>query len=77
VKKGITDARSGEKWYNRDKENRQEKREMSRKIEGENRKQISMEPIWLDEMIGEENAVRAIEEMVENMNIRGHGIKYT
>jgi transposase len=49
---------------------------MSRYIEGENRNQISMEPLCLDEMIGEENAVRAIEVIVEKMEIETLGFKY-
>jgi len=49
---------------------------MSRYKEGENRNQISMEPMCLDEMIGEENPVRAIELIVEKMGIGTIGFKY-
>jgi transposase len=49
---------------------------MSRYVEGENRNQISMEAMCLDEMIGEENPVRAIEMIVEKMGIGTLGFKY-
>jgi len=49
---------------------------MSRYVEGENRKQINMEALCLDDMIGEENAVRAIEVIVEKMEIETLGFKY-
>lgn len=50
---------------------------MSRYIEGENRNQMSMEPLCLDEMIGEENAVRAIEVIVDSMRIKEMGFVYS
>lgn len=50
---------------------------MSRYVNGENRNQVSMEPLCLDEMIGEENAVRAIELIVESMKIGEVGFKYS
>ena len=49
---------------------------MSRYVEGENRNQISMEPLCLDEMIGSDNPVRAIELIVEKMGIGTLGFKY-
>ena len=49
---------------------------MSRYVRGENRNQMSMEVLCLDEMIGEENAVRAIELIVEKMEIQTLGFKY-
>jgi transposase len=53
-------------------------RAMSRYIiKGESRNQISIEPLCLDEMIGEENAVRAIEMIVESMKIKELGFLYS
>jgi len=49
---------------------------MSRYVEGENRNQINLEPLCLDDMIGEENPVRIIEIIVERMNIGELGFKY-
>lgn len=42
---------------------------MSRYVQGENRDQLSLLPLNPDEMIGEENPVRAIEAIVESMDI--------
>jgi transposase len=50
---------------------------MSRYVEKENRNQISLEPMRLEEMIGEENTVRAIEMIVESMNIAELGFVYS
>jgi transposase len=50
---------------------------MSRYVEGENRNQINLEPLCLDEMIGEENAVRSIELIVESMKIMEMGFVYS
>lgn len=50
---------------------------MGRYIEGENRNQVSLEPICLDDMIGEENPVRAIEIIVEQMKIGELGFVYS
>ena len=49
---------------------------MSRYIEGENRNQLSMEPLCLDEMISENAEVRAIEIIIEQMKIQTLGFKY-
>ena len=50
---------------------------MSRYVQGENREQIRIEPLCLDDMVGEENAVRAIDAIVEHMNIPLLGFKYS
>ena len=50
---------------------------MSRYIEKENRNQIAMKPLCLDDMIGEENHVRTIEMIVESMNIAELGFAYS
>ena len=50
---------------------------MRRYVEGENRNQIGLEPLCLDEMIGEENPVRAIELIVEQMEIERLCFKYS
>jgi len=50
---------------------------MSRYVKGENRNQINMEPLCLDDMISEENPVRAIELIVESMKIGELGFKYS
>jgi len=49
---------------------------MSRYKTGNNREQISIEPLCLDDMISEENPVRAIEAVVENMEIATLGFQY-
>lgn len=49
---------------------------MSRYITGEDRNQLGLTPMCLDDMIAEENPVRAIEAVVESMNIRGLGFVY-
>jgi len=49
---------------------------MSRYVEGEDRNQLSLEPLCFDDMIGEENPVRAIETIVESMNIGALGFTY-
>ena len=49
---------------------------MNRYIEKENRNQIAMKPLCLDDMISEENPVRAIETIVESMNIAELGFIY-
>jgi transposase len=50
---------------------------MSRYVEGENRNQIGMEPLCLDEMVSEDNPVRSIEMIVESMKIGELGFKYS
>jgi transposase len=45
--------------------------------EGKNREQLNIEPLCLDEMIGEENPVRAIEMIVDSMDIRSCSFKYS
>jgi len=50
---------------------------MRRYVEGENRNQLSMEPLCLDEMIGEENPVRAIELIVAKLKIEELGFVYS
>ena len=50
---------------------------MSRYVEGANRNQLSIEPLCLDEMIGEENPVRAIEMIVDSMEILKLGFAYS
>ncbi len=49
---------------------------MSQYITGGNREQLSMLPMCMDEMIGEENPVRAIGAIVESMAIRKLGFAY-
>ena len=50
---------------------------MSRYIEGENRNQPSLTPICFDDMIKEDNPVRAIEAIVESMDILSLGFNYS
>lgn len=50
---------------------------MSRYMQGEDRKQLSLEPLCLDEMITEDNAVRAIETIIESMDIPSLGFTYS
>ena len=50
---------------------------MSQYISGTNREQISLIPLCFDDMIVEENPVRAIEAIVENMEINKLGFKYS
>ena len=50
---------------------------MSRYAEGENRNQLCIEPLCFDDMISEENPVRAIEVIVESMNILSLGFVYS
>lgn len=50
---------------------------MSRYVQGEDRNQLSLEPMCLDELIGEENPVRAIEVIVESMGIPQLGFTYS
>ncbi|MEM1485995.1 hypothetical protein V6615_14155 [Oscillospiraceae bacterium PP1C4] len=49
---------------------------MERYKESENRNQMSLLPMSLDDMIDAENPVRAIDAIVENMNILSLGFKY-
>jgi len=49
---------------------------MSRYIRGANREQLSIEPLCLDDMISENNPVRAIEAVVESMEISELGFRY-
>lgn len=49
---------------------------MSLYIEGENRNQVSLEPMCLEDMISEENPVRAIEMIVGSMGIAELGFRY-
>jgi transposase len=50
---------------------------MSRYVQGEDRNQLSLEPLCFDEMISEENPVRALEMIVESMNIPKLGFTYS
>jgi transposase len=49
---------------------------MSRYIKGENREQLRIEPMCFDDMIDKKNPVRAIEAVVESMNIKEMGFEY-
>ncbi len=49
---------------------------MSRYINGENRNQLKMMPISLDEMIEEDNPVRVIDELVESLDIKALKFKH-
>ena len=51
--------------------------EMSRYVEGEDRNQLSFEPLCLDDMIAEDNPVRAIEMIVKSMNIPALGFTHS
>ena len=50
---------------------------MSRYKTGENREQLNLLPLCLDDMIAEDNPVRAIDVIVENMKIRELGFVYS
>lgn len=50
---------------------------MRRYINTGNRDQMSVLPMCLDEMISEDNVVRAIDSIVEEMNINSMGFKYS
>lgn len=50
---------------------------MSRYIEGESGEQLSLEPLCLDDMIREDNPVRAIEMIIESMGIGSLGFAYS
>jgi len=50
---------------------------MSRYIEGENRNQLNMIPIALDEMIAEDNPVRVIDALVDSLDMETLDFKYT
>jgi transposase len=50
---------------------------MNRYVQGENRNQLSLEPLCLDDMINEDNPVRAIEVIVEKMGINNLGFEYS
>jgi hypothetical protein len=50
---------------------------MKRYASAGNRDQISVLPICLDDMISEDNAVRAIDVIVESMDIPSLGFKYS
>jgi transposase len=50
---------------------------MGRYVQGEDRNQTSLEPLCFDEMISEDNPVRAIEVIVESMNIAELGFTYS
>jgi transposase len=49
---------------------------MSRYVEKENREQLRIEPLCFDDMVAEENPVRAIDMIVEQMGIPTLGFKY-
>lgn len=49
---------------------------MSRYIKGENRNQLNMIPLSLDEMIAEDNSVRVIDALVDSLDIKALGFKY-
>ena len=49
---------------------------MSRYVEGMSREQTNLTPLCIDEMISEENPVRAIDMVVESMKIREVGFVY-
>jgi len=49
---------------------------MNRYKEGEDRNQLGMLPLCFEDMIAEENPVRAIEAIVESMNILTLGFTY-
>lgn len=49
---------------------------MSRYIEGENRNQLNMLPISLDEMIAEDNPVRVIDALVDSLDIKALNLQY-
>jgi len=57
--------------------NRKGADKMNRYVQGENRNQLSLEPLCLDDMISEENPVRAIELIVEKMGINNLGFAYS
>lgn len=50
---------------------------MSRYKQGENREQLRLEPLCFDEMIAEDNQVRAIDIIVESMDIPSLGFAYS
>jgi transposase len=50
---------------------------MSRYISGENRNQINILPICLDDMIAPDNEVRAIDAIVDSMDIQSIGFIYS
>lgn len=50
---------------------------MKRYVSARNRYQVSIMPICLDDMIAEDNAVRAIDAIVESMDIPSLGFKYS
>ena len=50
---------------------------MSRYVEGENRDQINIIPLCFDDMIAEDNPVRAIEVIIESMKINSLGFTYS
>jgi len=49
---------------------------MSRYVKGENREQLRIEPMCLDDMISEDNPVRAIDAVVDYMDILSMDFKY-
>ena len=49
---------------------------MSRYVEGENRKQLSMLPISLDDMISNDNPVRIIDALVDSLDMKSLGFQY-
>lgn len=50
---------------------------MNRYVEGENRNQISLEPMCLDDMIPADAEVRSLEIIIEKMEIRSLGFAYS
>jgi transposase len=50
---------------------------MNRYVQGEDRNQTNLEPMCLDDMIVEDNPVRALETIVESINIPGLGFAYS
>jgi transposase len=50
---------------------------MNRYVKGESREQLRLEPLCFDDMIAEENHVRAIDAIVESMDILTLGFEYS
>jgi transposase len=63
-------------WYNKPKRKPTGAGFMGRYKQGENREQLRIEPLCFDEMISEDNPVRAIDAIVEMMGIPSLGFKY-
>lgn len=50
---------------------------MGRYVSGENREQTSLLPICLDDMIAQDNIVRAIDVIVDNIDISSLGFTHS